>query len=60
MLDDFRERGVKSPLPHPSYRHLDEQGRLRANPFDWKYTRQDLARLLARLTAEPNGLKIPA
>ncbi|MEO9036884.1 MAG: hypothetical protein ABI442_15330 [Gemmatimonadaceae bacterium] len=31
-----------------------------ANPFDWKYTRRDLARLLARLTAEPNGLKTPA
>jgi hypothetical protein len=31
-----------------------------ANPFAWKYTRQDLARLLARLTSDSTLLKIPA
>ena len=31
-----------------------------AKPFDWKYTRQDLARLLARLTPDPIPIKIPA
>ena len=31
-----------------------------AKPFEWKYTRDDLAALLARLTAIPTGLKIPA
>lgn len=31
-----------------------------AKPFDWKYTRQDLARLLVRITPEPTRLKIPA
>jgi hypothetical protein len=31
-----------------------------AKPFDWKYTRHDLARLLARLSSQPAPLKIPA
>lgn len=31
-----------------------------AKPFDWKYTRQDLARLLARLTTDAAPLAIPA
>lgn len=31
-----------------------------AKPFDWKYTRDDLARLLARLTADPTAHKISA
>ncbi len=32
----------------------------RATPFDWKYTRQDLARLLLRITADSAPLAIPA
>lgn len=31
-----------------------------AQPFDWKYTRHDLARLLARPIPEPAALRIPA
>lgn len=31
-----------------------------AKPFDWKYTRADLARLLARLTTDSTSLKISA
>lgn len=31
-----------------------------AKPFEWKYTRQDLARLLTRLTADATPLAIPA
>ncbi|MGQ0647958.1 MAG: IS630 family transposase [Gemmatimonadaceae bacterium] len=31
-----------------------------ATPFDWKYNRQDLTRLLAQLTPAPRAPKIPA
>ena len=31
-----------------------------AKPFDWRYTRGDLARLLTQLAADPDRLKIPA
>lgn len=31
-----------------------------AKPFDWRYTRQDLARLLARPSSQPAPLEIPA
>lgn len=31
-----------------------------AKPFDWKYTRADLARLLERLTPQPSPLKVSA
>lgn len=39
---------------------FQERYQAHAAPFDWKYTRQDLARLLARLTLEPQALKVAA
>ncbi|MGQ0712681.1 MAG: IS630 family transposase [Gemmatimonadaceae bacterium] len=39
---------------------FQERYHAQAKPFDWKYTRQDLAQLLARLTSDPLPLKIPA
>jgi hypothetical protein len=44
-----------SAVRRPGLRHMTV-----AKPFDWTYTRDDLARLLVRLTPEPNPLKIPA
>jgi len=39
---------------------FEERYQAVAKPFEWKYTRDDLAAFLARLTAIPTGLKIPA
>lgn len=39
---------------------FQEHYQARARPFDWKYTRQDLARFLERISASPTPLAIPA